>query len=185
MRVIAGSARGLILSAPKHGGVRPTPNRVKKSIFDILGQRVIQARVIDLFAGSGSLGIEALSRGALECCFVDNSYHCCRIINQNLIKAGFMEQARVLKSDARRKIYELADQGIAADLIFLDPPYSSKFILPAIDAITDANILADEGIVIIEHPAKYIPVAEGYRQLVQKQYGDSGVTLLLKRTDKG
>ena len=76
---------GSILSAPKAGG-EADPNRVKKSIFDILGQRVIQARVIDLFAGSGSLGIEALSRGARSCFFVDNRYQCYQIIIRNLVK---------------------------------------------------------------------------------------------------
>ncbi len=180
MRVIAGSVRGFILSAPKHGAAKPTPSRVKKSMFDILGHRVVQARVIDLFAGSGSLGIEALSRGAQKCLFIDNNHHCCSTIIENLKKTGFMQQARVSKSDARQKIYEVADQAFKADLIFLDPPYYSKLISPVLDAIAATNILANRGIVIVEHSAKYMPVAEGYRQLVQKQYGDSGIILLHK-----
>lgn len=183
MRVIAGSARGLELSAPRHDRVRPTPNRVKKSIFDILGPRVIGAKVIDLFAGSGSLGIEALSRGAESCIFVDKSYHCCRTISQNLIKTGFAEQTSVFKSDVRRKIYELSERGFLVDLIFLDPPYRSNLVLPVIEDIDDARLLNDEGILIIEHSSKYIPVVEGYQSSVQKQYGDSGITFLLKRTN--
>ena len=183
MRVIAGSARGILLSTPKKGGVRPTPSRVKKSLFDILASRVIGARVIDLFAGSGSLGIEALSRGARQCCFIDHSDHCCHTIVQNLTRTRLLEQATVLKADARQKIYWFSNQGIAADLIFLDPPYYSQLILPVIAAIAAANILANDGIVIMEHPSKYIPVTEGYHQLVQKQYGDSAITLLKMKAD--
>ena len=178
MRVITGSARGVLLSTPKRRGVRPTPSRVKKSVFDILGPRVIGARINDLFAGSGSLGIEALSRGARECYFVDNSGDWCRIIVQNLIKTRLNEQATVLKGDARKKIYELSARGVAADLIILDPPYYSQLLVPVIDAIAGTNILAQEGLVIMEHPAKYMPVIEGYHQLVQKQYGDSVITLM-------
>ena len=180
MRVIAGSARGSILSAPKSREVRPTPNRVKKSIFDILGQRVIQARVIDLFAGSGSLGIEALSRGARSCFFVDNRYQCYQIIIRNLVKTKLMFKARVFKGDARRKVHEFGEQEFAADLIFLDPPYDSKLIPPVLEAVAGTNILAQEGILVIEHSTKYSPQLEGYSPLVQKEYGDSGITLLCK-----
>src|ERR1041384_8459428 len=123
MRIIAGSAGGIPLSTPR-SDTRPTMYRVKGAIFSSLGARVLHAKVLDLFAGSGALGIEALSRGAASVTFVDQQQRGLAILRQNLDALGFKERARLIRGDVVRWLTASPDAVRAADFIFLDPPYA-------------------------------------------------------------
>ena len=121
IRIIAGSARGRYIAAPPGQGTRPTGSMAREALFSILALRLPGARVLDLFAGSGAFGIEALSRGAREACLVDNHRGCCRIIRENLQKTGLAENACVFCGTIPGILDQLKDRTF--DLVFLDPPY--------------------------------------------------------------
>lgn len=124
MRIISGTAGGIPIKAPQHGA-RPTTDRVRQAVFSMLGEEVIGARVLDLFAGSGALGLEALSRGAASVTFVDEHKEACRIIRDNLAKTRLVG-GEVLQGDAFRTMRSLAARGGAFDLVFADPPYADS-----------------------------------------------------------
>src|SRR5262249_18507743 len=123
MRVIAGSARGRRLSAPKGSSTRPTPDRVREALFSILYGQVEEARVLDCFAGTGALGIEALSRGAKSAVFIEHDSPTANLVRQNLQSIGFADKGRVIAKSAASAIADLAKNGERFDLLFFDPPY--------------------------------------------------------------
>jgi len=182
MRVIAGIAKGKKLYAPKGVDVRPTSDRVKESIFNIIGQRVIDLRVLDLFAGTGNLGIEALSRGAEIAYFVDSKQEAIRLINKNLEATGFLENAVVIRADVDNAIKRLSRDGLKFDLIFLDPPYRiSVSFLDAILYMLASDILIDNGLLVLEHSAKNEPrVIDSIEIESTRIYGDTAVTFYKK-----
>lgn len=124
MRIISGTAGGITIKVPD-GVARPTTDRVREAVFSMIGEIVEGARVVDLYAGSGALGMEALSRGAAEAAFVDQHTGACQAIKDNLAKAN-LRGGRVLKGDAVATLRRLAESGARADLIFADPPYVKK-----------------------------------------------------------
>jgi 16S rRNA (guanine966-N2)-methyltransferase len=178
MRVIAGSAKRRSLKSPSaSSGVRPMLGRIKKSLFDILRPRLADAEFLDLYAGSGAVGIEALSRGAAYVTFVDLNPSSLSIIRQNLSKLQLFDRARVVRADATR---ELAHLGGPYDLIFMGPPYHDAhwnalaLTQPTLEAIARARILKPGGWVIGQHHAKEPPVKSPAWCLVrQENYGDS------------
>lgn len=149
MRVISGTARGMKLQSPKGLNTRPTTDRVKESMFNIISFRIRESRVLDIFAGSGALGIEALSRGADSCTFVDSSRESIVIINENLKKARLDDRAYVISTKVESALSRLADEGF--DMIFMDPPYCKGFIEPVLSSIVEKGILGADGIVVVEH----------------------------------
>ncbi|SHH09454.1 16S rRNA (guanine(966)-N(2))-methyltransferase RsmD [Tepidibacter thalassicus] len=154
MRVISGSARGLKLKSPKGMDVRPTTDRVKESVFNIINNRLMDSFVLDVFSGTGSLGIEALSRGAQKCIFVDLSKESIKIIKENVQKARFDEKSEIILSDAINAINKLAARKNKFDIIFMDPPYLKNLIEPVLEEISKKNILENNGIIIVEHDTK-------------------------------
>jgi 16S rRNA (guanine966-N2)-methyltransferase len=173
MRVITGSARGLVLSAPK-GGARPTMDRVRAAIFSSLGDAVPGARVLDLFAGSGALGIEALSRGAASAVFVDSSRESARCIRRNLAKAGL--EGSVQTMDAFRFL-ELYAGEASCDLIFADPPYAENTGARLAGDAFLARALAPGGTFVLEC-AEEGGVPEpgaGLRVLGTRRYGGTSI----------
>ncbi|MDI9476619.1 MAG: 16S rRNA (guanine(966)-N(2))-methyltransferase RsmD [Natronincolaceae bacterium] len=154
MRVISGKARGHTLRASKGLNMRPTADRVKESIFNIIRTKLCGSIVIDLFAGSGGLGIEALSRDADKAYFVDNNKNSIRLIESNLKKTGLIDNSEMVHMDVLDGIVGLGKHRVKADVIFLDPPYSRGFIKPALEAIFAHNILQPDGIIIAEHDIK-------------------------------
>lgn len=178
MRVIAGTARGIKLKAPRGETTRPTADRVKEALFSILGPKVIGAVVLDLFAGSGALGIEALSRGARHCTFVEISRRHLAVVRDNLCRTGFSGQARLLGLDAATALRLLSRERLRVDIIFLDPPYHSSLIPKALPAIAKLKLLREAGLVIVEHSAKSTKWAEEYPGCRQKKYGDTQLTLI-------
>ena len=147
MRVIAGSARGMPLAAPRGGGTRPITDRVKETLFAILGDRVPDARVADLYAGSGAVGIEALSRGAHRVDFVERGRDAVAVIRANLDRTGLGANARVHAVDVER--FLASDDDAAWDLVVLDPPYEVRAIVAPLEAL--APRLAPRAIVVVKH----------------------------------
>ena len=144
MRVITGSARGRKLREPKDQSVRPTTDMVKEAIFSIVQFDVPGRRVLDLFAGTGQLGIEALSRGAKECVFVDNSPTSAALVRQNLEICGF--QGTVVRGDSLEYLRRCGK----FDLVFIDPPYHAGLYKDVLDAVFSFDILSEGGIILVE-----------------------------------
>lgn len=183
MRIIAGRARGRRLFAPgSRGGaaIRPTADRAREALFNILGWvRVEGAQVLDLFAGTGALGLEALSRGAKTACFVDLSPLALELINSNILACGFGEQARVIRHDLLRSpSFWPKGQGAAPifDLIFLDPPYRQGLCATTLTNLLATGMVGERAQVICEDDSREsLPERIGPLQLHdQRAYGDTG-----------
>ena len=148
MRVISGIARGTVLYTLEGKNTRPTMDRVKEAMFNILQSKIYQAEVLDLFSGSGALGIEALSRGANRVTFCDYSYQAIKIINKNLEKTKMHAKSKVLIGDFKICLEKLQNERF--DIIFLDPPYNSDFSITALEKINSMRLLKKDGIIVIE-----------------------------------
>lgn len=178
MRVITGKARGRRLREPKGMDIRPTTDMVKEAVFNILQFELEGARVLDLFAGTGQLGIEALSRGAAEAVFVDGSSAAVKIVRENLKLCGF--EARVLQGDAIGYLPSLG----RFDVVFLDPPYDSGLLEKALEVIENVDLLSDGGIIVCEsRREKSLPDLEPpYRKTLVRRYGKVCLTVYKKET---
>lgn len=156
--MISGTARGCRLKEPKGRDIRPTTDKVKESLFNIIQFDVEGSRVLDMFAGTGQLGIEALSRGAAEAVFIDAAPAAAAIVRENLRLAGVEDRARVVTGDSLTAIRGLAP----FDIVFLDPPYSQGLLERALTAINEFDILREDGIIICELPTEDpVPDAPG------------------------
>lgn len=154
MRVVAGKFRGRRLKTLKGLDVRPTADRVKESLFRIFGQQVIDANFLDLCAGTGSIGLEALSRGAKSTTFVDSNYHCIRIIASNLEMCGLDRRSphvQLMRLDARKALVRLGRRKAKFDLIYFDPPYASIIHASCVRQIAEEDLLSPTGVLVIEH----------------------------------
>lgn len=159
MRVITGSARGAKLKTLEGLATRPTSDRVKEAVFNIIQFEVEGRRVLDLFAGSGQLAIEALSRGASYAVLVDQSADAVKVIKDNLKKTKFDQQASVFQADYLRYLSATREK---FDIIFLDPPYAEKFLENALRKISEIDILSEGGIIVCERPReKVLPATVG------------------------
>ncbi|MBE5921792.1 MAG: 16S rRNA (guanine(966)-N(2))-methyltransferase RsmD [Lachnospiraceae bacterium] len=150
MRVIAGSARRITLTTPAGLDTRPTTDRIKETLFNILQPELPGCCFLDLFAGSGGIGIEALSRGASEAVFVENSRKAVVCIQENLKKTHFEKQSAVFAMDALAAINRLDSSGRAFDIIFLDPPYGKGLQGKVLAALTGSNLVHEDTLVIFE-----------------------------------
>ncbi len=154
MRVIAGRYKGRSLTSLKGTVVRPTSDRVKESIFSIIRDRVIDAKFLDLCAGTGNIGIEALSRGAKEVTFLDKNPMCLRLIEKNLKVIGLdinQPEVQMIRANAIRGIDQLHQQSKSFELIYLDPPYNSNLYNHCLSYISDTSVLDASGILLLEH----------------------------------
>lgn len=147
MRIISGLARGTKLYTLEGINTRPTLDRIKEPLFSIIQNRIKDAIVLDLFSGSGALGLEALSRGAKKAILCDNSYKAIEIINKNVEKTHFEDKVKVVCKDYK-KCLENADEKF--DLIFIDPPYEKNLAVSAVNIIINNNLLTKDGLIIIE-----------------------------------
>lgn len=178
MRVITGKAKGCKLKAPKGLSTRPTSDRVKESVFNILGEIPNNSKVLDLYAGSGGIGIEFLSRGAQVSYFIDNSIESIKIIKQNLKSTKLLQQAHVYKNDVHRAIRILSKRNIKFQFVFLDPPYEKNLAITTVEEICRNNILAEMGKIIIEHETKALLPDEIFNleKYDQRKYGGTTVS---------
>jgi len=175
MRVIGGNARGRPLKVPKGRALRPTSGRVKESLFDILRNDLSGAKVLDLFAGTGNLSIEALSRGATEAVLVDSSTPSAKAIRENLHRLGLANRTQFLAMPVTRALRLLARQRETFDVIFIDPPYEQRLIEPTLEIIDTEMLLRGSGVAIAEHSIRETITAHlGNLHLSdQRRYGNT------------
>ena len=184
VRVISGSARGLKLNTPGDDRVRPTTDRVKESMFNIVQDWVYDSQVLDLFAGSGALGIEALSRGASQAVCCDNSLDSIKIIKSNIEKARVVDRSQIVSGDYKRCLRDMEAKNQSFDMIFVDPPYYEGLFEEVLDTIRSCKILKKDGIVIVEHDAKKpIGQVEGLEVYKEKKYGITMLTFYCLEDD--
>lgn len=150
MRVIAGSARRLQLETVEGIAVRPTTDRTKESMFNRIHNEVPGSKILDLFAGSGALGIEALSRGAMKCYFIDLSKEAVNSIEKNLNHTKLVEKAEVLKYDYKKALGYFKEQNLQFDIVFLDPPYNKGLQQEALVMLSELGLLAENAIIVVE-----------------------------------
>ena len=179
MRVVSGIARGIKLKTPDGLATRPTTDRIKEAMFSIIHFDLPGSKVLDLFGGTGQLGIEALSRGAKEAVFVDSSDVACRLIKENLKKTKFMELSKVYQSDYLKFLMTTTEK---FDIILLDPPYAEIFLENSLKFITEIDILQSNGIIVTERPIeKELPWNfEGYTRSKDYKYGKTILTIYRK-----
>ena len=179
MRVITGKARGVQLKTPDGMQTRPTADRVKEALFSIINFDIPGAKVLDLFGGTGQLGIEALSRGASSAVFVDAREESCKLIRENLKRTKLESDAKVIRSDYLDYLNRCREQ---YNIIFLDPPYAEVFLENAIKKITEIDILQSDGIIVAERPlGKELPWEfEGYTRSKDYKYGKVLLTIYRK-----
>lgn len=178
MRIVSGSRKSIPLKALPGDTTRPTTDKVKESLFNILGQFLDGEHVLDLFAGSGGLGLEALSRGAEHTVFVEKNRKAVQVLEENIEKTKFKDEVTVLKMDARVAVQQLIDERKPFDLIFLDPPYAQTKLYSLGEDLIQGNILSPKGIIICEHPKDvsvdlFIPSAVCFRT---EQYGSLAIS---------
>ena len=179
MRVITGKARGVQLKTPDGMLTRPTTDRVKEALFSIIHFDIPGAKVLDLFGGTGQLGIEALSRGAESAVFVDAREESCRLIRENLKRTKLEQQGRVVRSDYMDYLGCCRER---FDIILLDPPYAEVFLENSLKRITEIDILQSGGIIVAERPlGKDLPWDfEGFTRSKDYKYGKVLLTLYRK-----
>ena len=176
MRVIAGTRRSLPLKTLKDDRVRPTTDRIKETLFNMLSPYVPGCRFLDLFAGSGAIGIEALSRGAEEAVFVDSSREAVEVIRENLRFTKLTDQARVLSDDVAGAIRRLETEGKAFGIIFMDPPYREGLQIRTLEALRDSVLAGPETLIVAEalRETDLSPAEEmGFRIVKEKKYGSN------------
>ena len=181
MRVIAGCYRGRELAAPRGTKTRPTGSKVREAVFDILGERVAGATFLDLYAGSGAMGIEALSRGAERAIFVEAAGPALKCLRENLEGLNPRPAFRILADRAEKALRRLSEEMFAADIIFADPPYADQEWDALLGVIGGSGLLAEGGCLVVEHSAKKPQPAPG--GLVARKtyrYGDTALTLFIR-----
>jgi len=183
MRIITGRARGLRLKTPKNFLTRPTADRVKESLFNILSGLINFTEVnavLDLFAGTGALGLESVSRGATSATFIDTATT--QIITENLSRAKF-EGCTVLRGDFEKILRRLSKKGATFDLIFSDPPYATGLAQKSLELVADLNLA--RGLIVIEHgAAEALEIPQGFELLRATTYGRTTAIEILERKMK-
>ncbi len=186
MRIVAGKFKGRSIEAPAGKNTRPTTDRVRESLFNLMAHNadmpdVEGARVIDLFAGSGALGFEALSRGAVFCLFVEIAAGARGIIRENIEAFQLFGITRIHRRSATDLGPKPNGVGDPFNLVFLDPPYGQQLVEPALRQLEKGNWLTDDAVAVIESPEEEEYVRDGWDQLDTRVYGDTRITIL-KRT---
>lgn len=176
MRVIAGTARGRPLVAPRGARTRPITDRVKETLFGILADRVVDARVLDLYAGSGSVGIEALSRGAASCDFVEHERRAVAAIRENLERAGVVEHASVHSVDVMRFLERTGEDRFG--LVFLDPPYEDRDILAPLARLVP-HLASGASVVVKRFWRTPVPEVAGLARWRDRRFGETALTFLV------
>lgn len=185
MRIISGASKGRKLASPRGHALRPTSDRVKESIFNILGDEVEGKIVLDLFAGTGNLGIEALSRGATKAVFVERANEALRMIQRNLLHCGFPGQAEIIPKEVSRAIPLLEARGESFDLILMDPPYEKGWVLRTLLTLNRHHIYHEGSVLVIEHGRRepLPPETGGWRVVKQRRTGDTIISILQAGAD--
>jgi len=186
MRVIAGKYRGRRLKGPEGLEMRPTGDRLKESLFGILSPDIPDAVVLDCFSGTGSIGIEALSRGARQVVFIESSVAGCRLIRENLKLCGVASGARVIKEDVFGALRALGREGFQADVIFFDPPYDFQPYKDLLEIVFSRGLITPSSRVVMEHRRKAAIPEDGqsYRRTRVTRQGDQCLSFYSRHPDK-
>jgi len=183
MRIIAGSARGRIFDAPQGRDTRPTLDRVRENVFNILQMKVRGARVLDLFSGSGAMAFEAISRGADFAVLVDLDRAAHAVERQNAAKLRMEEQCRILNCDWQMAVRQLAAAGEKFRVVFLDPPYAMHDMTGVLSALRP--LLEEDAVILLEHEAKTFPATpDGFDLYDSRKYGIAGVSFFRLHTEE-
>ncbi len=186
MRIIGGESRGRIIRLPGACRIRPTTDRVKGALFNILGS-IEGKSFLDLYAGSGNVGLEALSRGAYTSVFIEKDPRLIETIKENLRSLGFEGRAEVVAADGEEGIKSLKKRGERFDLLFADPPYEEGFITNIVTYLDKAELLAENGIIILQHSLRE-PLEQSVTEALsvsdQRRYGDTLLSFLIKHREE-
>lgn len=178
MKVISGTLKGRNIQGYNIDGTRPTMDRVKESLFATIQNDIKNAIVLDLFAGSGQLGIEAISNGANTCYFIDNNKEVIKILTQNISNLNIKQNSKIILSDWKKSLNEFASQNIKFDIIFVDPPYDYNVYEKILEKVSNLNLLNKNGIIILEH--SNLKFKDTYNNLTlykSKKYGNKSVNI--------
>ncbi|WP_044896140.1 16S rRNA (guanine(966)-N(2))-methyltransferase RsmD [Bacillus alveayuensis] len=183
MRVVSGTCKGRVLKSVPGMTTRPTTDKVKEAIFNMIGPYFQGGTALDLFAGSGGLGIEALSRGMDRCIFIDKDKKAIQTIQTNLLSCNLKERAELFRTDAERALRAIVKRGLTFDLILLDPPYKQQILETILSFIEHHHLLNQEGAIVCEHRHDvHLPKEVGILHLKKQEiYGHTAVTIY--RTD--
>ncbi len=178
MRVISGQFRGRRLKGPTGLELRPTSDRLKETLFNILGPEIRNSVFLDVFAGTGAIGLEGISRGAREVVFIEQSGEGCRLIRRNLELCGVAGGFRLLQDEAFAALRRLGHQGFFSDVIFMDPPYRWKPYADLLDTVFSTRLAREQTCVVIEHDRRAIlpESGKGYRNARVVRQGDHHLT---------
>ena len=182
MRIIAGYYKGYKLQTFQGSDIRPTPDRVREAIFDVIGVKIVGAEFLDLFSGTGAMGIEAISRGAQGATFVEIDKQAIALIKENLKKIKQNEIINIIKMDCLQALKLLNLNKKKFDIIFLDPPYCKDCISIILQKIDNSNILLEGALIIIQHPVRK-KIKEDFKKFSLfkgKKYGNTRITILKK-----
>ncbi len=151
MKVISGTLKGRKIEGYNIDGTRPTMDRVKESLFGMIQDNLKESIFLDLFAGSGQIGIEAISNGSKKCYFIDNNKEVINILNKNITNLNIKDKSQIILSDWKKSLNNFHDKNIKFDLIFVDPPYDYDVYVKILEKVSTLNLLNDNGLIILEH----------------------------------
>lgn len=181
MKVISGILKGRNIKGFNIEGTRPTMDRVKESVFGMIQDYLSDSMVLDLFAGSGNLGIEAISNGAKECYFIDHNKEVIKVLKDNITSLNIQDKAKIILSDWKKFLNEAHGKGIKFDLIFVDPPYDYSVYEKIMDKVNTLDLLNDKGLIILEHANLRLDTSYGNLELYkEKKYGNKCVNIYKK-----
>ena len=177
MRIIGGQARGRTLVAPAGQKTRPTQDYVRESLFNIIRWDVMDARVLDLFAGTGALSLESLSRGAQSAVMIDMDRDACAAIRKNMASSRLEEKCRLIQRDYRQALEQLRREGQVFDVVFIDPPYKMENTGEMCAELYDKGLLSQECLIVVEHKSGRAPLLdERFEAFDLRNYGDTQIT---------
>lgn len=178
MRIITGRHKGTQLRTPSGLDVRPTMDRVREALFSILHNSVQDCEVLDLYAGTGSLGLEAVSRGAASACFVERNPAVVQVLKSNILTAG-AQDCVVIGAPVERVLKSLTRQGRRFDLVFLDPPYRKGLVEKTIQQLAATGLVAPNGRIVCEHESRLMPPTEiePFFRVDNRKYGDTAISV--------
>jgi len=179
LRIFSGTLKGIPLQSLKGAAIRPTSGRVREALFNILSLRIRSAAVLDLFAGSGALGIEALSRGARMAVFIDEAPEAVALLHGNITRCGLEERATVLRWDICRNLHCLSGFSGIFDLVFIDPPYRREAVAPTLAHLRQSGSCRKDALFVVEHGFKEkLELPAGFQITDQRKYGKTLVSFL-------
>lgn len=182
MKIISGTLKGRNIEGYNIEGTRPTMDRVKESLFGMIQDYIKDSTVLDLFAGSGNLGVEAISNGAKIAYFIDNNPEVIKVLNKNIANLDIQSKSRVILSDWKKALNTFATQNIKFDLIFIDPPYAYDVYEKILNKVSTLNILSDNGLIIMEHSNLHLPTTyENLTLYKERNYGNKSINIYIKK----